>query len=243
MSTPAAPPQPPRLLDQFRAVARRLGQSEPTVETLASWVRAFIIFHDKQHPSTLGLPHVGRFLEHVVQTETDPLPALSMARMALSLLYSNVLTIDLGELPQPRLPKLLDQLRHVLRVRNSPPRTEDCYVNSRPVHAPDALAGTTPRMARSSAVAEAGRTAGLDRAIHCHVFRHSFATPLVEQGIDVRSVQVLLGHESLETTMIYTHVARKGVTGVTSPRDVLTTNGNEIQRAIFASRRMNATAP
>jgi integrase len=71
------------------------------------------------------------------------------------------------------------------------------------------------------AVAQAGRSAGLSRAIHCHTFRHSFATHLVERGIDLRTIQVLLGHESLETTMIYTHVARKGPTGVTSPLDLL----------------------
>ncbi len=52
------------------------------------------------------------------------------------------------------------------------------------------------------AVARAGTAAGLDRAIHCHTFRHSFATHLVERGVDIRSVQLLLGHESLETTMV-----------------------------------------
>jgi integron integrase len=71
------------------------------------------------------------------------------------------------------------------------------------------------------AVAQARVAVGLDKPVHCHTFRHSFATHLVERGIDIRSVQQLLGHESLETTMIYTHVARKGVAGLTSPLDLL----------------------
>ncbi|HKI32858.1 MAG TPA: integron integrase [Gemmataceae bacterium] len=71
------------------------------------------------------------------------------------------------------------------------------------------------------AVVAAARRAAPNRRIGCHTLRHSFATHLVERGVDVRSVQLLLGHESLETTMIYTHVARQGVTGVRSPLDLL----------------------
>ncbi len=86
------------------------------------------------------------------------------------------------------------------------------------------------------AIAQAGVAAGLDRRIHCHTFRHSFATHLVERGIDIRSVQQLLGHESLETTMIYTHVARKGVAGLTSPLDLLEdVTPDTIQAALSAA--------
>ena len=93
------------------------------------------------------------------------------------------------------------------------------------------------------AVAQAGTAAGLTRAIHCHTFRHSFATHLVECGTNIRSVQLLLGHESLETTMIYTHMARKGVTGVTSPLDLL--DGlppQEVAAAVAATRQLTMAA-
>jgi integrase len=91
-------------------------------------------------------------------------------------------------------------------------------------------------------VALAGETAGLNKRIHCHTFRHSFATHLVERGVDIRSVQMLLGHESLETTMIYTHVARKGVSGITSPLDLLAEVTPEaVEAATAASRELQAT--
>jgi integron integrase len=430
--------QPPRLLDQVAQAARQRGASEPTTTQLVSWVRAFILFHDKRHPRELGPPDATRFLEHVVRTEKQPLPALESARSALELLYGTVLGIDLGELPRPRSPRLLDQVIQVLRVRHYSPRTEACYLHwvrqfilfhgkrhprdlgaaeveqflthlavhgrvsastqnqalnalvflyqqvleidlgrfeavraRRPkrlpvvlapeevaavlahieggegtfrlmarllygcglrlqeccrlrvkdielargqivvrggkgnkdrvvmlprsvrtdlerqlawrrqlherdlargvarVDLPDALERKYPRAAQElgwqflfasrqlsrcprtgrlgrhhvypsslqRAVARAGRAAGLSRAIHCHTFRHSFATHLVERGIDLRTIQVLLGHESLETTMIYTHVARKGPAGVASPLDLLQDlTEAEVKAAVEATR-------
>jgi integrase len=68
-------------------------------------------------------------------------------------------------------------------------------------------------------LAAAVRAAGLSKRVTSHSLRHSFATHLVEDGVDIRTVQELLGHASVETTMVYTHVLNKGGRGVTSPLD------------------------
>jgi integron integrase len=69
------------------------------------------------------------------------------------------------------------------------------------------------------ALKQAARQAGIQKKVGCHTFRHSFATHLLQNGYDIRTVQELLGHKDVKTTMIYTHVLNRGGRGVRSPLD------------------------
>lgn len=100
------------------------------------------------------------------------------------------------------------------------------YVFPSPVLSEDPRTGKTRRhhlyeQSVQKAVKNAARAAGIDKPCTPHVLRHSFATHLLQAGYDIRTVQELLGHSDVTTTMIYTHVLNRGGKGIISPLDRL----------------------
>jgi integron integrase len=316
-----------RLLEQVRRGLRLRHYSKRTETAYCAWVRRFVLFHGRRHPSVMGEPEISAFLNHLATEGRVSASTQNQALHALLFLYRHILCRDMGLIPGltpakrgRRLPVVLSvsEVRSILsrmrgvarlcaslmygsglrlsectelrvkdidfdrneimvrvgkgdkdrrvplprlattalkiqmeRVRKQFERDLRSGVMGAPL--PGALEQKMPNADRDwgwqyvfpaarvyvdpasgkrrrhhihdsaiqRALAEAVRSSGIVKHATCHSLRHSFATHLLESGSDIRTIQELLGHTSLQTTMIYTHVLNRGGLGVQSPADRL----------------------
>jgi integron integrase len=322
--TPAGS-QPPKLLDRVRQALQTRHYSRRTEKAYVGWIRRYILFHGKRHPTEMGAPEITQFLTSLAVDRRVAASTQNQALGALLFLYREVLDQNLpwlDDLVRARRPQHVpvvmtrDEVRAVLQHLEGVPRLlallfygaglrllegarlrvqdvdfsanlivirdgkgakdpvtmlpaavkaalarhlaevrrqheGDLQAGAGWVELPDALGRKYPNAGRQwgwqwvfpatrlyfhretrqrrrhhlhesvtqRAVKDAVRRSGIAKHAKCHTFRHSFATHLLEDAYDIRTVQELLGHRDVATTMIYTHVPNRGRAAVRSPAD------------------------
>jgi site-specific recombinase XerD len=218
---PGAPSlQSTRLLDQVRERVRYMHYSLKTEKAYLYWIRFFISWSATQsggmrHPRELVVADVEAFLSMLANERKVSASTHNQALSALLFLYREV---QRGGVEVP----------HALASKY--PKVGDTWgwfwMFPSPTLSVDPRSGVERRHhlyeeRLQRALKKAVAAAGIVKPVSVHTLRHSFATHLLQSGTDIRTVQELLGHSDVSTTMIYTHVLKVATGGTASPLDAL----------------------
>ena len=220
-----------------------------TEQVYVGWVRRYVHFHGLRHPRELGAPEVAAFLTHLASERNVSASTQGQAKSALLFLYKQVLGTELAWLDEVvsaratrRLPVVLTQreVRELLMhldggtmglvasllcgtgmrlLEGLRLRVNDVEFERREIIVRHGKGGKDRVTVLPENLNLAAGRAGIAKPCSPHVLRHSFATHMLQAGYDIRTVQELLGHSDVQTTMIYTHVLNRGGRGVLSPLD------------------------
>lgn len=212
--------------DRVRQALRTRHYSPRTEDTYVGWIKRFILFHNKRHPDELGERDLSAFLTHLTVEKHVSASTQNQALASILFLYKVVLERELDWLDDVVRAKRSQRLPTVL-TRKYPNADREWgwqFVFPSRIRLPHRDTGVVCRFYTSPstfqrAIHSAARSARLAKRVSSHTLRHCFATHLLEDGYDIRTVQELLGHKDVNTTMIYTHVLTKGGRGVRSPLD------------------------